>query len=137
MALPKEKFREIVFQLLYSSDFAGEEEAVSSLLMQEHKTTRSNLRLAKERAGKVADRTLVLDEKIGGASTAYSFERISGVERNILRLGVFELLFDPEIPPKVAIAEAIRLCRKFGTKESAKYVNAVMDAVFSNGSAPV
>ncbi|MBX9744017.1 MAG: transcription antitermination protein NusB, partial [Chlamydiales bacterium] len=65
-------------------------------------------------------------------SPDYVFERISRTERSILRLGTFELLFDPSIPPKVAIAEAIRICRKFGSPQSAQFVNAVLDSVFSH-----
>src|SRR5690606_29501809 len=58
------------------------------------------------------------------------FERIPRVERNILRLAVFELLHDPSVPPTVAIAEAIRLTRKFATPEAATFINAVLDAIF-------
>ena len=60
----------------------------------------------------------------------YDIDRIHSVERNVLRLGIYELFFDPEIPPKVAIAEAIRMSKKFGTPESVSYVNAIMDNIY-------
>jgi transcription antitermination protein NusB len=71
-----------------------------------------------------------IDLMISNTSHSYAFERIQSVERNVLRLGVFELFFDPSIPPKVAIAEAMRLARKFGTKESAVFVNAILDTLY-------
>jgi N utilization substance protein B len=54
-----------------------------------------------------------------------------------LRLGIFEIFFDSEIPAKVAIAEAIRLCRKFGTPESSQFVNAILDGVYKKHAALV
>lgn len=131
MALPQQKFREIVFQLLYSQDFTNlEEEEVIPFLMHELSVPKSALRLAWERRAQIGEKREEIDKLIEGASVAYAFERIPGVERNILRLGVFELLHDPAIPPKVAIAEAIRLARKFATPQGATFVNAILDALY-------
>ena len=71
-----------------------------------------------------------LDEAIASSSDAYEFSRIPLVERNILRLGLYELLYDPAIPPKVALAESIRLTRKFSTPEAARFVNAILDHLY-------
>ena len=68
--------------------------------------------------------------KLAPCSLNYDFDRIQTVTKNILRLAVFELFFDPSIPPKVAIAEAIRLSRKFSTPESAAFVNALLDHLY-------
>ena len=135
MALPPQKFREIVFQLLYSQDFSPLEPDQSiPFMMNELKVTRRSVADAHERVQQVLAHLPAMDEKIRKASTEYTFERISRVEKTILRLGVFELFHDPSIPPKVAIAEAIRLCRKFGTPESAQFVNAILDAIFKKES---
>ncbi len=132
MALPPQKFREIVFQLLYSHGFCPltADEAIP-FMMNELKVTRRAVQEAYERVQKILEFLMALDKKIEEHSLNYAFERISEVERTILRLGVFELLHDEELPPKVVIAEAIRLCRKFATRESAGFVNAIMDAVYS------
>jgi N utilization substance protein B len=136
MPLPPQKFREAVFQILYSQDFESDEGEMVPFMMQELKTTRRAMNEAYERACAVESRLLEIDPLIAGASTEYSFDRISRVEKTILRLGLFEILFDGEVPPKVAIAEAVRLCRKFGTPESSQFVNAILDGVFKkNGSA--
>ncbi len=130
MALPLQKFREIVFQVLYSRMFeACTAEETALMLMAELKVTKKSVLQARERAEEIEARLTEIDPKISLASTEYSFDRISRVEKTILRLGLFEILFDPSIPPKVAIAEAIRLTRKFGTPESAHFVNAILDQV--------
>jgi len=51
------------------------------------------------------------------------------VDRNILRLAVYELLWGAEVPPKVAINEAIEIAKKFGTKESSRFINGVLDRI--------
>jgi N utilization substance protein B len=131
MALPPQKFRELVFLILYSTDFTeGEPEETTSMLMAELKVAKSHCLQAAVRSAEIRSRLSELDEKIREVSTEYSFERISSVEKAILRLGSFEMLFDPSIPPLVALAEAIRLTRKFGTPESAHFVNAILDRMY-------
>ena len=73
-----------------------------------------------------------IDALITKHSQGYGLERIPRVERNIVRLGIYELLFVPEVPQKVAIAESMRLARKFSTKEAATFVNAIMDSVYQS-----
>jgi transcription antitermination protein NusB len=131
MPLPAQKFREMVFQMLYADDFSqGEEGDVVDLLMQELKVTKKAARDAHARVVAVREKMGEIDDRIRPASTEYHFERISRVEKNILRLGIYELCYDDRIPPKVAISEAIRLCRKFGTPESAHFVNAILDSIY-------
>lgn len=133
MALPPQKFREIVFQILFSKDFGAEEpQEMVALLMKELKVTKKVMLDAYTRMEAVFQNIEEIDQKISSHSPDYVFERISRTERSILRLGTFELLFDPSIPPKVAIAEAIRICRKFGSPQSAQFVNAVLDSVFTH-----
>ena len=130
MALPDEKFREIVFQLLYSEDMsAANQEDMIALLSKELAVTRATVRKAQERVTEILKKKKEIDEWVMQSSVSYAFERIQTVERNVLRLGVFELLYDESIPPKVAIAEAVRLTRKFGTPEGGAFVNAVLDHI--------
>ncbi len=130
MPLPPQKFREIVFQILYAHDFDGDEGEMVPFMMNELKVTRRIMLDAQENLKKILEKRDLVDDTIRNASTEYSFERISRVEKTILRLSLYELLFDPALPPKVAIAEAIRLCRKFGTPESAHFINAILDGVY-------
>lgn len=131
MALAQQKFREIVFQLLYSFEVGRPDEAsMIDMIMTELAVSKRNVRLAQERVNKILERLPEIDPMISSASTSYDFDRIQTVAKNILRLGVFELFFDEDIPPKVVIAEAIRLSRKFGTPESASFVNAILDNLY-------
>jgi N utilization substance protein B len=131
MALSPQKFREMVFQLLYSKDMGNsEEELMLELMMNELAISKRNVKLAQERVTQILDLLPTIDPKIASVSHSYDFDRIQAVTKNILRLGVFELLFDDAIPPKVAIAEAMRLARKFGTPESATFVNALLDQLY-------
>ena len=131
MPLPVQKFREMVFQMLYAYDMSHSEEAdVIDLLMHELKVTKKSANEASRRVKEIQDRKNEIDDMIRPASTEYQFERISSVEKNILRLGIYEICFDEAIPEKVAITEAIRLCRKFGTPESAQFVNAILDRIY-------
>lgn len=131
MPLPPQKFREAVFQILYSCDFAYSEEIVP-FMMEELKATKKAMGDAQRRVNEILLKKEEIDALIGSRSTEYSFERISRVEKTILRLGVFEILFDSSVPPVVVIAEAIRLCRKFATAESSQFVNAILDGVYKN-----
>jgi N utilization substance protein B len=130
MPLPIQKFREMVFQMLYSCESSGSERGDTiEMLMSELKVTKKVAGEAYARVQTILEKKTEIDEKISSASTEYKFDRISQVEKNLLRLGVYELFYDQSIPPKVVIAEAIRLCRKFGTFESAGFVNALLDAL--------
>lgn len=139
MSLPQQKFREMVFQLLYSKDIGhANSDAMIELMMNELSLSKRNARLAYERVEQILQKTNEIDSLIGSVSTSYDFSRIQTVTKNILRLGVFELLFDDSIPPKVAIAESMRLARKFGTPESASFVNALLDQLYQTSlGAPV
>ena len=131
MALPPQKFREAVLQILYSAEVSSlDEEAAALLMTKELKISKKSAKLACERVKSLLEKLAEIDEHISKTSLSYSFERIQRVEKSILRLGVYELLFDAEIPPKVAIAEAIRLARKFSTPEAATFVNALLDAIY-------
>lgn len=137
MALPKSKFRELVFQILYSEDMGGEQsDSVLKLMMKELSVSKKNAREAWDRARMILDDKSRLDELISSSSKEYAFDRIPSVERNLLRLGVYELLFDEDIPPKVAITEALRLARKFSSKESGTFVNAVLDNIYQTKCQP-
>lgn len=70
------------------------------------------------------------EEEISAAAEKWSLMRLSLVDRSILRLGVYQLLFCPDIPEKVAINEAIELAKKYGGVQSPRFVNGVLDAVY-------
>lgn len=131
MPLPPQKFREAVFQLLYSSDFSlDNSEDTGSMLMGELKITKRASLEAQAVIVAVYANQAAIDEMISLFSTEYRLDRISRVEKTILRLGLYELFYGPSLPHPIVMAEAIRLTRKFGTPESAQFVNAILDRAY-------
>lgn len=129
MSFSPQKFREIVFQLIYSDDFGGDSDVVE-MLMAQLAVTKRVVREASAFKDKILGKKAEIDAVIRIHSESYEFERIPRIERNVIRLGVYELIFSKDVPPKVAIAEAIRLSRKFATPEAATFVNAILDSVY-------
>lgn len=70
-----------------------------------------------------------IDDAIRANARNYEFSRLSSVDRNVLRIGCQELLFCEDIPPAVAINEAIEIAKKFSTEESGRFVNGVLDNI--------
>ena len=70
-----------------------------------------------------------IDERIRQAASNYDLHRIAAVDRNILRIAIFEMLFCPEVPPVVSINEAIEIAKRFGSDESGRFVNGVLDRI--------
>jgi N utilization substance protein B len=70
-----------------------------------------------------------IDQKISEYATNWQLKRMAVIDRNILRLGVFELKYAPDIPPKVTINEMVELAKKYGDMESSKFVNGILDKI--------
>jgi transcription antitermination factor NusB len=73
-----------------------------------------------------------LDQKISAAAENWKLSRIAPVDRCVLRLALFELLESAEVPPKVAINEAIDLAKKFSTEQSGAFVNGILDRIYTD-----
>jgi N utilization substance protein B len=84
---------------------------------------------ARELVAAATERTAQIDELIASASKNWRIDRMSRVDRNILRLGACELLGFREVPVKVVINEAVELAKRFGTAESSAFVNGVLDRI--------
>jgi len=72
-----------------------------------------------------------IDRKIQDALTNWRLERLAAIDRNILRLATAEIYYIEEVPPLVSIQEAISLAEKYGTAESARFINGVLDALLA------
>ena len=87
------------------------------------------LAFARELAAAAATHADKVDELIAGSSKNWRIDRMSRVDRNILRLGACELLAFRDVPVKVVINEAVELAKRFGTAESSAFVNGVLDRI--------
>lgn len=70
-----------------------------------------------------------IDDLIRQFTEHWSLDRMAVVDRNILRQGIFELLWEPDVPPKVAINEALEVAKKFSTQESSRFINGILDRI--------
>jgi N utilization substance protein B len=128
----RRKARELALQFLYQLDLrgAGESAPHESEFWAEHSAADEATREYATRLvqGVKAHRTAI-DDAISQSAEHWALERMSVVDRNILRLAVFELGWEREVPPKVTINEAIEIAKKFGTRESGRFINGVLDRV--------
>jgi len=81
------------------------------------------------------ERIATIDAKLREALDNWRLERLSAMDRAVLRIGAAEILFVDEVPPKVAIHEAIRLAEAYGGDESPRFVNGVLDALYKRHDA--
>jgi transcription antitermination factor NusB len=127
------KARELALQLLYQADVSNVD--VSDLIdtffnMEANVNEERSVRdFAVNLARNVRKNLLSLDAEITKFATNWQLDRMAMVDRNILRMASFELLFCDDIPPKVAINEAVELAKKYGDLESGKFVNGILDKI--------
>lgn len=135
--------RSIVLQALFEWDFAvskdiGNEEEILTRDIEEFGPGLDDETFMKELFFGVIKKKSIIDEIIEKAAPDWPINKISFVDRNILRLGLYELLFGnrQEVPPKVAINESIELAKKFGGENSSRFVNGVLGAVYKELGEP-
>ena len=122
--------REAAIQFLYQRDLGGGA-GISDL--QEFYAFRglspSARRFCEGLVSGLLDHTDDIDVALREHTQNYELERLSAVDRNILRLAIHEMLFCDDIPPVVSINEAIDIAKKYGTEESGRFVNGVLDKI--------
>ncbi|MCF8032723.1 MAG: transcription antitermination factor NusB [Desulfarculaceae bacterium] len=127
----RRKSRELALKVLYQMEHgdAPAEEALASFADNFAAPARL-WDYARELVMGISERALDIDQALAAASRRWRVERMDRVDRNILRLACFEMLFasDP-VPPKVAINEAVELAKRYGADESPAFINAVLDSL--------
>ncbi|MBU0481173.1 MAG: transcription antitermination factor NusB [Proteobacteria bacterium] len=131
MSVPiRRKARELALQVLYQSETTGlqEDAALLSVLgnFQSDKKAVSYARVLLE--GISANREAI-DELIQGQSENWRMERMATVDRNILRIAVYELSEKPDIPASVVINEAIEVAGRFSSEDAFSFINGILDGV--------
>jgi transcription antitermination protein NusB len=122
--------REAAIQFLYQRDLGGGDGAND---LQEFYAFRglspSARRFCEGLVSGLLNKTEAIDARIRENTQNYELDRLSAVDRNILRLAVHEMLHCDDIPPVVSINEAIDIAKKYGTEESGRFVNGVLDKI--------
>lgn len=127
------KAREYVLQILYQVDITrgNWQEALENFWQNSEVGDISDelKDFSKQLLEGVVGHLQEIDRKISKYAANWQLERMAFVDRNIMRLGCFELLYREDIPPKVAINEAVELAKKYSGIESGKFVNAILDQI--------
>ncbi|MFH1002990.1 MAG: transcription antitermination factor NusB [Chloroflexota bacterium] len=129
MAGTRRQARATTLQVLYEVNATGHdmERVISHFIAEE--ALGKNTAFVRELAGGVIRNRNEIDQYIRRFAPAWPIEQIAPVDRNILRLAIFEILFDNKVPIKVAINEAVELAKTFGSDKSPKFVNGVLGAI--------
>ncbi len=127
--------RELALTYLYQLDLGVERaEEVTAAIDRDRSGSERVRRFAKDRVLGVWDHREAIDTVIVRHPHHWKLERLARTDRGILRLAVFEMRYDPEVPAKVALNEALEIGRKFGGEESSRFLNGVLDAILHEAS---
>lgn len=128
--LSRSRCRELALQYLYQAEFAGKRSVLEVGQFWRHfrkgdKTPPYLLQLVEGVNAHLEE----LDALIVRYSEHWRLERMAAVDRNLLRLAAYELLYEPKVPPKVVINEAVELAKLYGTEVSGAFVNGILDRI--------
>jgi len=130
MAGARRKARALALQALYEIDTVGHElEGVVAHLLADGELSEENAVFVRELVSGVIHNKEKIDHSIQSSAPVWPIEQIPVIDRNILRLAIFEILLDNKAPVKVSINEAVELAKKFGSDNSSKFVNGVLGSI--------
>ncbi len=131
------KAREIVLKILYAWDIVGGSlrDAVREYWLTNKAEDDEVRTFVNMLIQGVDDNIKTLDEVISECAKNWKLERMAVIDRNILRMASFELMFLADVPPKVSINEAIDIVKKYSSEESGKFVNGILDKIKNNTDA--
>ena len=127
----RRKARELALKMLYQMEVNGDNaEAALAQYLSIFPYQSDIAEYARTLLAGVKGERETLDRYIEAASDNWKLNRITYVDRNILRVAIYEMLFSLDVPPKVAMDEAIEMGKKFGTEESKDFINGILDRIF-------
>lgn len=129
--------RTIVMQVLYQWDFKGKPSAAIPAIVEQHVREfgvgiEEHSSYVKETVDAIIANLDAIDKTIVQYATNWPLDQITLIDRNILRIGVFELTMNKDIPEKVAINEAIEIAKTYGGSSSGKFVNGILGAMYKD-----
>lgn len=128
----RRRARAVVLQVLYELDFTEHEaKAALEARFEDRPLPDAAESFARALAVGVQTYRTYLDSVVGDLAPEWPIDQIAAVDRNVLRIAIYELLFEPDIPPKVAINEAVELAKMFGSESSPRFVNGVLGSLVS------
>jgi N utilization substance protein B len=130
MTRARHKARTIALQALYEVDSAARPaEKVVEHLLAGNKISEENTAFVRKLVAGAIRHKDEIDRKVQQFAPAWPVEQLAMIDRNILRLAIFEILFDNNVPVKVAVSEAVELAKTFGSESSSKFINGVLGSI--------
>jgi N utilization substance protein B len=130
MLTPRTRAREVALQLLFQQDYNPKvERQIVERFAHDRLRDAESAKFCLALFDGVVQERAVLDQRLTEVAENWRLPRMPTVDRNVLRLGAYELLFTPETPAPAVLNEAIELARRFGSKDSPGFVNGVLDKV--------
>lgn len=123
--------RERALQILFQYDIHGKPGLWLDVFWKENEATAEARAFAERLVAGVLEQKPELDALISQYATNWKISRMPIVDRNILRAGVYELLWMDDVPAKVTVNEAVELAKSFGDDEASKFVNGILDKILS------
>ena len=125
------KAREYTLKILYQAEMTRRQISLTAenFWNQGDLADRTVREFAQRLTSGVEQHLKEIDDKISLYATNWQLKRMAVIDRNVLRIGTFELLHTGDIPPKVSINEAVELAKKYGDLESSKFVNGILDKI--------
>jgi len=128
----RRKARELALQVLFHLEFTSDDPSEAfDMICRNFESPESIRSFSRKLALGVCEKRGVLDRLISETSKNWRIERMACLDRTILRLATFEILFVDDIPPKVSLDEAVSMGKKFGGEDSGRYINGVLDKIYS------
>lgn len=126
----RRRAREVAFRVAYQADIAGDAYEAAWLAREpQEKLTGDQRELVEDVVRTLATRAEDVDAQIRAAAERWPIERLAATDRSVLRAAVAELLARPGSPARVVLDEAIEIARRFGSDDSGRFVNGVLDRV--------
>ena len=123
----RSRAREVAFQVLYEDDLNPRANpALGDALLQRRLRTDDLVQFARELVAGVRQNRNEIDLQLEQAAANWSLSRMAATDRNVLRLGAYEILYS-DMPDRVAVNEAVELAKRFGSAQSAQFVNGILD----------
>jgi len=126
----RRKARELALQMLYQHDLSGNPADTIVGTFEDLQKSKANTREFAVRIFKgTLDNMARIDEMIVAQADNWRLERMAVVDRNIIRMSVYEFLHETDTPKLVIIDEAIEIAKKFGTQKSSQFINGILDGI--------
>ena len=125
----RRELREHIFRLVFRSEFHPEEEMKEQegfYLENIGEITDENREYIQNKTDLILEKKTELDDRINAAADRWKTERMTTVDLTIIRLAVYEMVYDEDVPTGVAINEAVELAKRYGTDQSPAFVNGIL-----------